>query len=150
MPRRPEALHTGPNYQSANFGAPSQWDEFLLAHPRMGDIPGKIFLQQVLGLTGMQVSLGSLPPGASIPFLHGHKQNEELYLVISGEGEMQVDGEVIPFQAGSAIRIAPAGIRVWRALGTEPMRFVVIQAREGSLEQHTATDGFIPDAPVRW
>lgn len=150
MTREPQSLGSGAHYQAANFGAPGQWSEFLLAHPRLGDIPGKMFLQKQLGLTGMEVSLGSLPPGASMPFLHGHKQNEELYLVISGQGEMQVDGTIIPLQAGTALRIAPAGIRAWRALGAEPMTYLVIQAREGSLDQHTGADGFIPEVPVRW
>ena len=150
MTRQPEHPVTGTAFSSADFGAPSQWGEYVQDHPRRGKVPGKVFLGQLLGLTGMEVSFGSLRPGTSMPFLHAHKQNEELYLVLSGEGEMQVDGERIPLRAGSAVRIAPAGLRCWRATGVEPMAYLVVQAKAGSLEQATGSDGIVPDRPVVW
>lgn len=150
MARQPEPTGTGAHYRSADFGSPAQWSEYVQDHPRRGRVPGKVFLGQVLGLTGMEVSFGSLVPGASVPFLHAHKQNEELYVVLSGTGEMQVDGERIPLGAGSAVRVDPAGERCWRATGAEPMAYLVIQAKAGSLEQATSTDGIVPDKPVVW
>lgn len=150
MNRQPENLQSEAAFSSADFGDPAQWGEFVMAHPRLGQVPGKVFLGTHLGLTGMEVSFGSLAPGKSIPFLHAHKQNEELYLVISGTGEMQVDGTSIPLKAGSAVRIAPAGMRCWRATGSEPMSYLVVQAKAGSLEQATASDGIVPDRPVVW
>lgn len=150
MARQPENPGTGLHHSSADFGTLAQWSEYVQEHPRRGPVPGKVFVGQVLGLTGMEVSFGSLAPGQSIPFLHAHKQNEELYVVLSGTGEMQVDGARIPLRAGSAVRIAPAGERCWRATGTEPMAYLVIQAQAGSLEQATATDGILLDKPVGW
>lgn len=150
MGRTPGQRRDGANFASANFADPSQWGEFIYPHPRRGDVPGKVFLGQMLGLSGMEVSLGQLPPGVSIPFLHAHKQNEELYLVISGEGEMQVDGEKIPLSPGSAIRVSPEGVRCWRNSGQEALNYLVIQAKAGSLEQATAGDGVIPDRPLVW
>lgn len=150
MSRQPEHLCQEAVFSSADLGAPATWSEFVMSHPRLGTVPGKVFLGKLLGLTGMEVSFGSLPPGASIPFLHAHKQNEELYVVVSGTGEMQVDGKVIPLRPGSAVRIAPAGMRCWRATGTEPMAYLVVQAKAGSLEQATGSDGIVPDRPVNW
>ena len=150
MSRQPEHLHTGTAFTSADFGAPSQWGEHVLNHPMRGPMPGKVFLGKLLGLTGMEVSFGSLAPGQSIPFLHAHRQNEELYVVLEGTGEMQVDGTVIPLQAGSAVRIAPAGERCWRATGSRPLAYLVVQAKAGSLEQATGSDGLLPDRPVVW
>lgn len=150
MTRQPQHPRSGTHFQFAEFGAPGQWGEFVLTHPRLGAVPGKVFLKEVLGLTGMEVSLGSLPAGVSIPFLHAHTQNEELYLVLSGQGELQVDGEILPIQAGSAVRVAPGGVRGWRALGAEPMTYLVIQAKAGSLEQFTGSDGLVSEAPVSW
>jgi len=140
----------GAHFQAADFGSPAEWAQHVLIHPRLGEAPGKVFLKEVLGLTGMEVSLGALPPSVSIPFLHAHKQNEKLYLVVSGEGELQVDGEILPLKAGSALRVAPGGVRCWRALGTEPMTYLVVQAKAGSLEQHTGEDGIVFGDPVRW
>ena len=36
-------------------------------------------LHDEIGLTGAEVSINVLPAGASIPFVHSHKQNEEIY-----------------------------------------------------------------------
>ena len=150
MTRQPEHVRRETLFSSADFGAPAQWSEHVMHHPRLGEVPGKVFLKGTLDLTGMEVSLGSLAPGQSITFLHAHKQNEELYLVLSGQGEMQVDGERIPLGAGSAVRIAPAGVRCWRAIGTEPMAYLVVQAKAGSLEQATGSDGILSDQAVVW
>ena len=150
MAREPQALHSSATFTSADFGSPDQWREFVLEHPQRGQVPGKTFLGQVLALTGMEVSFGAMLPGESAPFLHAHKQNEELYLFLSGEGEMQVDGERIALRPGTAVRIAPAGVRAWRATGGAALAYLVIQAKEGSLEQATAGDGIRPDLPLRW
>ena len=148
--RTPENLRQSSHFTAADFGSPAQWAEFILEHPKRGKMPGKVFLGQTLQLTGMEVSLGSLEPGASAPFMHAHKQNEELYLFLSGIGEMQVDETLIPLRAGSAVRVAPAGVRAWHATGHEPLTFIVIQAKAESLEQATANDGILSDRALPW
>lgn len=52
-------------------------------------------LHDELGLTGCEVSVNQLPAGAAVPFVHAHQQNEELYGILSGAGEIWLDGEVI-------------------------------------------------------
>jgi uncharacterized cupin superfamily protein len=143
-------IKQGSNFTLADYGPPAQWKDIRMNHPRLGEVRGKTFLREPLGLTGSEVSLGSLAPGAGVPFLHAHKQNEELYLFIGGAGEMQVDGAVIPVSAGSAVRIAPAGVRCLRNTGGDPLLYAVIQAKAGSLEQATGGDGIVPDQPVKW
>ena len=32
-----------------------------------------------LSLTGAEISINTLPAGANVPFVHSHKQNEEIY-----------------------------------------------------------------------
>ena len=51
-------------------------------------------LHDQLGLTGCEVSVNQLPAGAAVPFVHAHQQNEELYGILSGAGEIWLDGEV--------------------------------------------------------
>ena len=138
------------HFSAAGFGSPARWREHILDHPRRGRVEGKVFLGERLGLTGMEVSLGSMLPGEAMGFLHAHRQNEELYLILSGQGEMQVDGERIALEPGTAVRIAPAGLRAWRATGTEPMAYAVIQAKAGSLEQASGQDGIRAEAEPRW
>jgi mannose-6-phosphate isomerase-like protein (cupin superfamily) len=150
MARIAQLLVQSETVSAADFGALSQWREFVRQHPVRGQVPGKTFLGEVLGLSGMEVSLGSMLPGEAMPFRHAHKQNEELYLVLSGEGEMLVDDAVIPLRGGTAVRIAPAASRCWRALGAEPMAYVVIQAKAGSLEQATGKDGIVLEGAPQW
>jgi len=45
-------------------------------------------LHDQLGLTGAEVSINNLPQGVSVPFVHSHKKNEEIYVVLSGKGNM--------------------------------------------------------------
>ena len=65
-------------------------------------------LHDELGLTGCEVSVNDLPAGAAVPFVHAHRQNEELYGILSGAGEIWLDGEVIALRAGDWLRVAPA------------------------------------------
>jgi mannose-6-phosphate isomerase-like protein (cupin superfamily) len=111
---------------------------------------GKVFLKELLGLTGMEISFGVLLPGAAMPFHHKHRENEEVYLFLQGCGQMLIDGEVLDVCEGTAVRITPAGVRTWRNTGDELLFFVVIQAKEGTLSQWTLSDGIgVPDA-VGW
>ncbi|KGP77449.1 MULTISPECIES: cupin domain-containing protein [Paenibacillus] len=112
---------------------------------------GKQFLKDSLNLNSMEVSLNSLPPGGQFPFLHKHKENEELYLIIHGQGQFQVDGNIFPVQEGSSIRIAPEGVRSLRNTSQEQhLEFIVIQAQQHSLKQWVSTDGIPLEEPITW
>jgi mannose-6-phosphate isomerase-like protein (cupin superfamily) len=113
--------------------------ESLLQRNFMG-FHGKYFIGENLGLTGCKVSLNRLPAGKGMPFVHSHKKNEELYIVLRGSGTFYVDGEEFPISEGSLIRVAPAGERAWKAVD-EDLYFICIQAEAGSLTQATLEDG---------
>lgn len=112
---------------------------------------GKFFLKAALGLTSMEVSLNQLPPRGEVPFYHKHKENEELYVFIRGQGQVQVDGHILEVTEGSAVRVTPQGVRTLRNTSeTEDLCFIVIQAKESSLTQWAMTDGIILEEPVKW
>ena len=50
---------------------------------------GRAELHGVLQLTGAEVSVNELPAGASVPFVHSHKKNEEIYAVLEGTARSQ-------------------------------------------------------------
>lgn len=106
---------------------------------------GKAFMKEIVSTTSMEVSFGSLAPGETVPFFHHHKQNEELYVVLSGEGVFILDGEEIAVASGSVIRIAPAVSRCTKCIGENSLIYLCIQAKDGSLEQWTMTDGVIDE-----
>lgn len=112
--------------------------------------PGKYFIGKELGLTGCEVSLNRLPAGKGMPFVHAHRKNEELYIVLRGSGLFYVDGEEFAIQEGSLIRVAPEGERAFKA-GAEDLYFICIQAETGSLTQATLDDGVrLPEIPTSW
>lgn len=138
------------NYQVKQYGDLQAWAALSMMHPKLGKVPGKQFLRSELGLTSLEVSLNSIGPGKGVPFLHAHRQNEELYLFLSGKGQMLLDGEVVEIRAGSAVRVSPPVMRSWRNTGDEPLVCICIQAREGTLAQVTEKDGFLSEAAPAW
>jgi len=100
-------------------------------------------LHDQLGLTGAEISVNNLPAGAGVPFVHHHKKNEEIYLILSGKGTAVIDGETIDLKEGDWIRIAPAAKRQFSAAADSAISYICIQVRENSLEEYTAEDAEI-------
>lgn len=129
-------------YAIAELGAPATWAAFAFRHPLVSRaVKGKKFLAEDLGLTAMEISVNHLPPRAAVPFLHRHRQHEELYLFLEGEGEFVVDEERFPVRAGSAVRVAPPAARSWRNTGDAPLVYLVVQATAGTLAGQGIVDG---------
>ena len=100
-------------------------------------------LHDKLQLTGAEVSVNNLPAGASVPFVHYHKKNEEIYFITTGKGKAVIDGEAVELSAGDWLRISPAARRQFFASPNEGISYVCIQVRENSLEEYTADDAGI-------
>lgn len=97
-------------------------------------------LHEKLSLTGAEISINELPAGANVPFVHSHKQNEEIYGILSGKGKVVIDGEEILLTTGDWLKISPAAKRQFFAASDSEITYVCIQVKEHSLENFTATD----------
>lgn len=102
-------------------------------------------LHELLSLTGTEVSINNLPAGVSIPFVHAHTNNEELYIVLSGKGSFLVDGEEFLISEGDCLRVDPKGERCLKAADDSTLRYLCIQSRAGSLQGYTMSDGIISE-----
>lgn len=145
--------HRGANFSSVELGDLADLGRYTFQPPGMDFVAvGKAFLNEPLGLTSAEISVNRMPPGGAIPFLHAHRENEEIYLFLSGRGRFQVDGREFPVREGSVVRVAPAGERCWRNDGDADLVFVVIQARAGSFPAGPAGigDGVGVQKPVKW
>ena len=100
-------------------------------------------LHDKLGLTGAEISVNTLNAGASVPFVHAHKENEEIYFILSGSGKAIIDGEEVALKEGDWIRIAPAGKRQFFAAADSAMSYICIQVKANSLEEYTAADAIV-------
>ena len=97
-------------------------------------------LHDKLSLTGAEISINNLPAGACVPFVHAHKQNEEIYASLAGKGKAVIDGETVGLSAGDWLRVSPAAKRQFFASEEEAISYVCIQVKEGSLEGYTTDD----------
>lgn len=91
-------------------------------------------LHDKLSLTGAEISINDLPAGGSVPFVHVHKNNEEIYGILAGKGRFVIDGEDVE---------AAAGKRQVFAAEDAGIRYVCIQVKKDSLDGYTADDAVI-------
>jgi mannose-6-phosphate isomerase-like protein (cupin superfamily) len=143
-------ISTGVNYSAVNIGSLSELSEHIYRHPAGFEVVGKVFIGEALKCTGTEISFHMMPPATGLEFLHTHKTNEELYFVIKGNGEYQVDETIFPITEGSAIRVATAGKRSWRNTDSEPMVMMVIQSKSDSLKELGINDGDRINEPLNW
>ena len=98
---------------------------------------------------GRLFSHTTILPGNGIGY-HVHAGDSEIYYILSGKGEYQVDGVNIPLQEGSVVRVSPEGKRAIHNNGTEPMVVLCVQYRETPFTQEDAHDGVILQEQVKW
>ena len=140
----------GRNFSAISVGKLNELNEYVLQLGPDVKIPGKVFGGAALHATGGEFSFQVFQPGTETGFLHTHKVHEELYFFLSGRGEFQVDGQVIPVAEGSVVRVAPEGERSVRNNGTEPLVMLCVQYRGNTFTEADAADGNILQKPVKW
>ena len=131
-------------YSIGNLGKYDELDQYEYYHPLAKfKIPGKVFVGEALDMTSIEMSIQVLKAGCEIPFDHNHKSNEEIYVVIKGNGEFIIDDEIIPVEEGSIVRISTKAKRRWRNNSHNDLLVMVIQGREGSLINYNVSDGYM-------
>ncbi len=141
----------GQNFEAVNIG---EWNEVIGYELPMGPrvLQGKVFVGQIVGATGSELSFQTLVPGQDSGFLHTHKTHEELYIIIKGEGQYQVDGEIFPVREGTVIRVSPDGKRALKNNGKENLTMLCIQYKANAFGEADSpmTDGNILQEPLNW
>ncbi|MDF4202835.1 cupin domain-containing protein [Maribacter sp. SA7] len=113
-------------------------------------IEGKRFVKDELGLTGTEMSFNTMLPNTAIPFLHKHKENEEVYIAIKGQGQMILNDTHVDMTEGTVIKVATDTERAIRNNSNELFSYIVIQAKENSLENSTVSDGYGIEKKPNW
>ena len=120
-----EKIAQGANYAAINVGRISEIIEHELPMGPDFTIQGKVFGGQAVGAVASEFSFQTLVPGQDSGFLHTHKTHEELYFILRGEGQYQVDGEIFPVSEGSVIRVSPNGKRALKNTGNEDLTMLL-------------------------
>ena len=103
----------------------------------------RVELHDKLNLTGSEISVNRLPAGTKVPFIHSHKENEEVYIILEGKGYFIIDDEKIELNKGDFIKVDPKGERQLFAAKDSGIEYVCIQTKANSLEEYTAKDALI-------
>ncbi len=145
-----EPIATAENFTAVNLGKLNNLRDYVLEFGPEVKIPGKVFGGAAVQATGGEFSFQVFQPGQETGFLHAHKNHEELYFFLSGNGEFQVDGKVFPVAEGSVVRVAPAGNRSVRNNGEAPLVMLCVQYRSATFTAEDAADGILLSDPVKW
>ncbi len=103
----------------------------------------RIELHDKLDLTGSEISINHLPANTSVPFIHAHKTNEEVYGILFGSGKVIIDNEEISLKAGDWLKISPAAKRQFFAGESKDLYYICIRTKENSLENYTTNDAIV-------
>ncbi|MBR0314343.1 MAG: cupin domain-containing protein [Bacteroidales bacterium] len=146
-----EKIAEGKNFAAVNAGS---WNEIQDYELPMGPnvLKGKVFVGPEIGLTGSELSFQTLVPGQDSGFLHTHKTHEEIYIILRGKGEYQVDGQIFPVCEGSIVRVSPEGKRALKNNGTENLTMLCIQYKANSFTDadNPMADGNILQELLKW
>jgi quercetin dioxygenase-like cupin family protein len=77
------------------------------------------------GARDIGVSLWRYAPDFRNPVGHKHREQEEAYLVVSGSGQVLLDGEVSELRKWDLVRVSPGVVRAF-AGGPEGMEIVAV------------------------
>jgi len=110
----------------------------------MGGLLEGRFAKDALGLQQTGISLQRLRPGARLPFGHTHSVQEEIYVVLSGSGEMKVGDELVALEDHlDAVRVAPGA---WRGVqaGADGLELLAFGAPTGGESDAEMDPGWWP------
>ena len=100
------------------------------------------FPREELGAESTGLSYQVLKPGKRQAFGHRHDKAEEVYVVLSGNGRVRLDDEIVEIARLDAIRVAPSVTRAFEAGadGLEWMAFGPRCDKDGETDREFRTD----------
>jgi mannose-6-phosphate isomerase-like protein (cupin superfamily) len=83
------------------------------------------FARKHLGSRDLGISYFRYAPDYHSENAHRHREQEEAYVVVAGDGRMLVDGKVIELRQWDVVRVAPTTVRAFEA-GHEGLELIAI------------------------
>ena len=90
-------------------------------------------LSELLGAKRLGYNISAVPPGKAAYPLHSHRVNEELFLVLAGEGELRVGETIYPLRQGDLIGCPPGGPETAhqiRNTGASELRYLAVSTQD--------------------
>ncbi len=139
-------------YESISIGAPDQWRDFYGGFRPDSSRDGRRVVDHELTNQYIGLTVNALEPGEEAGYWHTHSDVEELYVFLSGTGQMGLDDDLVEVEAGTVVRVGQDVMRTWRARpdSTEQLRWLCIRA--GSTELPEFPNDAVRDMekPMLW
>lgn len=87
--------------------------------------------REAIGAEQTGVTHFRLKPGKRSPFTHRHTEAEEIYVILSGGGQVKLEDELSEVRPLDTIRVAPEVARAFEA-GAEGLEFIAFGPHHGA------------------
>jgi mannose-6-phosphate isomerase-like protein (cupin superfamily) len=91
---------------------------------RIDGVEGR-FARKHLDSRDLGISHFRYAPGYRAEGAHSHREQEEAYVVIKGDGRLLIDGEVLDLRLWDVVRVAPEAVRAFEA-GADGLELIAI------------------------
>ena len=81
------------------------------------------FARDAVGAESSALSYQKLAPNFRIPFGHRHGSQEEVYVVVAGDGRVKLDDEIVDVEQWDAVRVPKDVVRNFEA-GPDGLEFI--------------------------
>ena len=102
------------------------------------------FGREPLECQGVGVSYERLAPNFRSPFGHSHREQEEVYVVVSGSGRVKIDDEIHEIGPWDTVRVGRGTMRAFEA-GPEGVEIVAFGAPAGGPSDAEIVHGWWSD-----
>jgi len=103
-------------------------------------------MNETLNLKGMGITVAAFAAGKGYEHPHYHAEQEEVYLLAHGRGQMAIDGQVIDLVEGDIVRVDPTAVRALRSHPTSPSVWIMVGATPGCYRENDYTE--LTDKPA--
>jgi mannose-6-phosphate isomerase-like protein (cupin superfamily) len=115
----------------------------------LGDYPGEMrLLTYVIDAEQAAITYRRMPQhtGGKGSYGHRHREQEEIYFVMSGRLQFKLDDDVIELAKGGVVRVAPEVVRsVWNDEQEDAELIIVSKRIDDPHSDHEAVPDFWPE-----
>lgn len=140
------------DYEVLSVGAPSEWRSYFGGFRPESSRDGRRVVDHEMKNQYIGMTVNALAPGEEAGYWHDHSHIEEVYVFISGEGQMGLDDDLVDVAAGSVVRVGQGVMRTWRAkpTSTDELRWLCIRAGGTELPHFPDDAKRDNDRPMPW
>ncbi|MEO8529085.1 MAG: cupin domain-containing protein [Pseudolysinimonas sp.] len=138
--------------QILELGAIDTWRDFYGGFRPETSRDGRRVVDHELPMQYIGMTSNSYEPGESAGYWHSHASIEELYVFLTGRGEMGLDDQIVQVVPGTAVRVGQGVMRTWRCVpdSPEPLTWFCIRAGGSALDRLPSDSTRDADRPMPW